>query len=92
MRSAQILLLLCILGAVLWSTAKANNANIPEECCFAYYQRRIAIDKIKAYEVTRSDCSKKGVILITQRNYRFCANPEEPFIKKVMKYIDESKF
>uniref|UniRef100_A0A4W5P3M6 C-C motif chemokine n=1 Tax=Hucho hucho TaxID=62062 RepID=A0A4W5P3M6_9TELE len=92
MRSAQILLLLCILGAALWSAASANNRNVPDECCFQYYQRRIPKQLIVAYEMTRSDCTLKGVILITKKNYPICANPDEPLIDRIMKSIDESKF
>uniref|UniRef100_A0A4W5N3W1 Chemokine interleukin-8-like domain-containing protein n=1 Tax=Hucho hucho TaxID=62062 RepID=A0A4W5N3W1_9TELE len=91
MRSALILLL-CILGAALWSGALANNANVPEECCFTYYKRKVPRHYIREYEMTRSDCSKRGVILVTKKSYRFCANPDDPFIEKIMKSIDESKF
>ncbi|KAM9406906.1 C-C motif chemokine 3-like [Salvelinus alpinus] len=91
MRSALILLL-CVLGASLWSAALANNGNVPEECCFTYYSRKIPRKSIRDYEMTRSDCSKKGVILVTKKNFRFCANPDEPSIEKIMKSIDESKF
>ncbi|NP_001290764.1 chemokine (C-C motif) ligand 36, duplicate 1 precursor [Esox lucius] len=91
MRSAQILLL-CILGMALLSTAMGNNGNIPEECCFKYYQRKIPKQAIGDYEVTRSDCSRKGVIFITKKNYRFCANPDDPFVENVMKFLDQSKF
>ncbi|CDQ86684.1 C-C motif chemokine 36.1 [Oncorhynchus mykiss] len=91
MRSALILLL-CVLGAALWSGALANNANLPEECCFKYYNRKIPRQLIREYEMTRSDCSKRGVILFTKKNFRFCANPEDPTVEKIMKSIDESKF
>ncbi|XP_041723952.1 C-C motif chemokine 18-like [Coregonus clupeaformis] len=92
MRSTQILLLLCILGAALCSAALTNNGNNPDDCCFQYYQRRIPKQLIVAYEMTRSDCTHKGVILITKKNYPICANPDEPVIDRIMKAIDESKF
>uniref|UniRef100_A0A4W5N2S3 C-C motif chemokine n=1 Tax=Hucho hucho TaxID=62062 RepID=A0A4W5N2S3_9TELE len=91
MRSALILLL-CILGAALWSGALANNANVPEECCFTFNTREIPRQYIREYEMTRSDCSKRGVILVTKKRYRFCANPDDPSIENIMKSIDESKF
>ncbi|KAM9407659.1 C-C motif chemokine 3-like [Salvelinus alpinus] len=91
MRSALILLL-CVLGAALWSAALANHANVPEECCFTFNTRKIPREFIREYEMTRSDCPKRGVILVTKRSNRFCANPGDPWIEKIMKYIDESQF
>nr|ACI67979.1 C-C motif chemokine 4 precursor [Salmo salar] len=91
MRSALILLL-CVLGAALWSAALANNANVPVECCFKYYPRKIPRHSVREYEMTRPDCSKRAVILVTKKNFRFCANPDDPSIEKIMKSIDESKF
>ncbi|CAB1351846.1 unnamed protein product, partial [Coregonus sp. 'balchen'] len=32
------------------------------------------------------------VILVTRKSYGFCANPDEPLIKKIVKSIDDSKF
>ncbi|XP_041754983.2 C-C motif chemokine 4 homolog [Coregonus clupeaformis] len=92
MRSAQILLLLCILGAALWSAALANNGNGPEECCFKYYTRKLPGQLIREYEMTRSDCPKRGVILVTRKSYRLCANPDDPSIENIMKSIDDRKF
>uniref|UniRef100_A0A8C8I6V3 Chemokine interleukin-8-like domain-containing protein n=1 Tax=Oncorhynchus tshawytscha TaxID=74940 RepID=A0A8C8I6V3_ONCTS len=39
----------------------------------------------------QSDCTHKGVMLITQKNYSICANPDEPLIDRIMKAIDENK-
>ncbi|XP_064786956.1 C-C motif chemokine 4 homolog [Oncorhynchus masou masou] len=61
----------------------ASDGNVPDECCFQYYQRRIPKQLIVAYEMTRSDCTHKGVI---------CANPDESLIDRIMKAIDESRF
>ncbi|KAJ8008064.1 hypothetical protein DPEC_G00100890 [Dallia pectoralis] len=41
---------------------------------------------------TRPDCPKKGVILITRKDYRICANPDDPAIEKIMNFIDQGKF
>ncbi|CAB1351842.1 unnamed protein product [Coregonus sp. 'balchen'] len=42
--------------------------------------------------MTRSDCSKRGVVLVTKKSYHFCANPDDPSIEKIMKSIDDRKF
>ncbi|KAM9406901.1 uncharacterized protein ACWYII_027134 isoform 2-T2 [Salvelinus alpinus] len=72
--------------------ANVKDGNVPKECCFTFNTRKIPRKSIRDYEMTRSDCSKRGVILVTKKNFRFCANPDEPSIEKIMKSIDESKF
>uniref|UniRef100_A0A674B8A9 Chemokine interleukin-8-like domain-containing protein n=1 Tax=Salmo trutta TaxID=8032 RepID=A0A674B8A9_SALTR len=66
--------------------------SVAMKCFERLYQRRIPKQLIVAYEMTRSDCTHKGVMLITKKNYPICANPDEPLIDRIMKAIDESKF
>ncbi|CAB1351841.1 unnamed protein product, partial [Coregonus sp. 'balchen'] len=57
-----------------------------------YYTRKIPAQFIREYEMTRSDCPKRGVILVTRKSYRLCANPDDPSIENIMKSIDDRKF
>ncbi|XP_067258284.1 C-C motif chemokine 36.1 [Chanodichthys erythropterus] len=70
----------------------ANHANTPGECCFKYYARKIPIAKIISYMETSMDCSKRGVILVTQKGLRICVNPELSWVKSTIKTIDERDF
>uniref|UniRef100_A0A8C1U5D1 Chemokine (C-C motif) ligand 36, duplicate 1 n=1 Tax=Cyprinus carpio TaxID=7962 RepID=A0A8C1U5D1_CYPCA len=45
-------------------------ANLPSECCFNNYGRKIPIAKIDSYIETRVDCPKPGVI----KNLLYCVN------------------
>lgn len=91
MQSSQILLL-CILGAALWSSVMANNAMNPDKCCFAFYGRKVAKKNIRSYALTHTECPKVGVILQTQRKYSICADPEVSWVQNIMKAVDERIF
>ncbi|XP_048022688.1 C-C motif chemokine 3-like [Megalobrama amblycephala] len=78
--------------AFLQSGVLADDANTPGNCCFNYYARKIPIAKIASYTETRMDCSKPGVILVTQKNLRICVNPELSWVKSAIKMIDDRVF
>ncbi|KAK7170285.1 hypothetical protein R3I94_000497 [Phoxinus phoxinus] len=87
---------LCLIGllalAFLQSGVLANNANMPEECCFNYYSRKIPIAKITSYIETRMECNKPAVILVTQKGRRICVNPGLSWVKNALKKIDNHDF
>ncbi|KAK9955808.1 hypothetical protein ABG768_015659 [Culter alburnus] len=78
--------------AFLQSGVLADDANNPDECCFKYYARKIPIAKIASYTETGTDCSKPGVILVTQKGLRICVNPELSWVKSTIKMIDDRDF
>ncbi|XP_030635003.1 C-C motif chemokine 36.1 [Chanos chanos] len=83
------LLLGFLLTSCLLSSTIANYANQPAECCFKFYEKRIPVNALKSYEDTRSDCPRAGVIFVTQKNFRICADPGFKWVKWTMKKIDE---
>ncbi|XP_033618987.1 C-C motif chemokine 3-like 1 [Fukomys damarensis] len=48
----------------------------PNDCCFSYTSRRIRCTFIEDYFET-SGCPQPGVIFITKRGRRVCANPRD---------------
>ncbi|KAG1960428.1 C-C motif chemokine 36.1 [Pimephales promelas] len=78
--------------AFLQSGVLANNANMPGECCFDYYPRKIPITKVNSYIVTRPECTKPGVILVTQKGFRICVNTGLSWVKNALKKIDDRNF
>ncbi|XP_077085204.1 C-C motif chemokine 36.1 [Siphateles boraxobius] len=78
--------------AFLQSGVLASNVNMPNECCFNYYPRKISIAKVTSYIETRVDCKKPGVIVVTQKGFRICVNPELSWVKSSLKKIDEREF
>ncbi|XP_016117079.1 C-C motif chemokine 8-like [Sinocyclocheilus grahami] len=74
--------------AFLQSGVMGNSANLPSECCFSNYGRKIPIAKIDSYIETRVECSKPGVIFVTKRSYRICVDPQLSWVKNAMKAVD----
>ncbi|XP_049612783.1 C-C motif chemokine 36.1 [Syngnathus scovelli] len=91
MKSMHIFLF-CSLAAVTLSSVFGNNSINPRECCFDYYPRKLSPKRFESYFMTDSRCPSVGVILMTKRNIRICANPTTSWVEKIMKYLDESTF
>ncbi|KAF4110976.1 hypothetical protein G5714_008007 [Onychostoma macrolepis] len=53
--------------AFLQSSVMGNNANLPSECCFAFYGRKLPITKIDSYMETRAECSNLESFLSQRR-------------------------
>ncbi|XP_054565345.1 C-C motif chemokine 15-like isoform X2 [Eptesicus fuscus] len=49
--------------------------HLPPDCCWSYTKRKIRCVFMKSYFETTSGCSQPGVIFITKRGRRVCANP-----------------
>ncbi|XP_026071349.1 C-C motif chemokine 36.1 [Carassius auratus] len=75
--------------AFLQSGVRGNNANLPSECCFNLYGRKLPIAKIDSYIETRVDCTKPGVIFVTKKSFRICVDPQLSWVKTAMKAVDE---
>ncbi|KAG7461936.1 hypothetical protein MATL_G00196500 [Megalops atlanticus] len=88
MPSNQILLLCLLLGSVLCTCVLSQHANMPSECCFEYFGRRIGKNLVKKYVETRKDCSKPGVIFVTRRSKKLCVDPSDEWVKGIMKDLD----
>ncbi|KAA0723488.1 C-C motif chemokine 8 HC14 [Triplophysa tibetana] len=83
--------LLVGLLVVTWiqSGVMANNAKIPVECCFEFYESKIPHHRIKSYERTTSECTTAGVIFTTVKNFKLCVKPSDNWVKKVIQRIDK---
>ncbi|XP_072209730.1 C-C motif chemokine 3-like [Excalfactoria chinensis] len=73
--SALLLLALC-------SSAVAHLDDLPTTCCFSYIARPIPRNLIASAYITSSNCPRPGVILVTKKGRKICANPEESWVQK----------
>ncbi|XP_053089749.1 C-C motif chemokine 4-like [Pangasianodon hypophthalmus] len=79
-------LLLVLLGlSCLQSFTMANSANGAGLCCFEFHKRPLPASNVVSYQETRSDCTLPGVILMTKRGFRICADPEVDWVQQVIK-------
>ncbi|XP_054863764.1 C-C motif chemokine 3-like [Amphiprion ocellaris] len=92
MRTAYILLL-CVLGAAMLSTVTCSTSGTePDNCCFSFYPRRIKKDLVVRYYMTDNRCTKSGVVFVTQKSRKICADPSLSWVEGIMKNIDENSF
>ncbi|KAM9718371.1 C-C motif chemokine 36.1 [Menidia menidia] len=89
---AAYIILLCILGAAVFSTNASNNAVGPDDCCFKLYPRRIKKDLIKSYYVTDYRCPKPGVIFVSNAGRHICVDKNLPWVEGIMRSLDEKSF
>ncbi|XP_073692093.1 C-C motif chemokine 13-like [Garra rufa] len=76
----------------LQSAVMGNGVNTPSECCFKFYGRKISVHKLDSYMETRMDCLKPGVIFVTKKGLRLCADPKLSWVRNVMKAVDDRDF
>ncbi|XP_059211204.1 C-C motif chemokine 18-like [Centropristis striata] len=86
------ILLLCILGQVLLTSVICTSSIGPDECCFAFYPRRLNKNLVRSYEMTDYRCTKSGIILLTNKNRTICVDPNLNWVMNIMKSVDERTF
>ncbi|XP_060904938.1 C-C motif chemokine 4-like [Labrus mixtus] len=91
MRSAHVLLL-CMLGAALLSSGLCSDELSPDNCCFSFYPRRVNKNQIRSYYMTDERCRVTGAILVTKRSVQLCVDPNMPWVKSIMRSLDEESF
>nr|XP_055113989.1 C-C motif chemokine 23 isoform X1 [Symphalangus syndactylus] len=57
------------------------------DCCISFTQRSIPCSRLKSYFETNSECSKPGVIFLTKKGRRFCANPSDKQVQVCMRVL-----
>ncbi|XP_028664806.1 C-C motif chemokine 5-like [Erpetoichthys calabaricus] len=90
MSSRHLLVLvgtLVVLGIVSLSEG-FNIANSPKKCCFEFITKPIPRGRLTGYYTTSSQCPNQAVLFTTRKNREICANPEEMWVLKYMKYFD----
>uniref|UniRef100_A0A670ZFN1 C-C motif chemokine n=1 Tax=Pseudonaja textilis TaxID=8673 RepID=A0A670ZFN1_PSETE len=65
---------------------KGNSAN---SCCLRYVKKPLPQRILKSFEHTHFSCKKPGIIFITKKDRRICANPNEQWVQDRMKYLSE---
>ncbi|XP_062849529.1 C-C motif chemokine 3-like [Trichomycterus rosablanca] len=90
--SGSLLLVLLVLGCLQSYTDANMGAKTPQECCFDFYKKAIPATYITEYEVTRDDCTKSGVIFITRKKARVCADPGFRWVKRAIEVLDKRMY
>uniref|UniRef100_A0A8B9PN43 Chemokine interleukin-8-like domain-containing protein n=1 Tax=Apteryx owenii TaxID=8824 RepID=A0A8B9PN43_APTOW len=89
--SLQVLFVLRVLylGTLTEGQPKAH-LKCSKEC--GRFTSRIPEERIKSYRRTEPQCTKQGIIFITQKkSWEICADPREAWVKKVIWKLDQKK-
>ncbi|XP_032018921.1 C-C motif chemokine 23 isoform X2 [Hylobates moloch] len=57
------------------------------DCCISFTPRSIPCSRLRSYFETNSECSKPGVIFLTKKGRRFCANPSDKQVQVCMRML-----
>ncbi|XP_054696232.1 fractalkine isoform X1 [Grus americana] len=55
------------------------------------FTSEIAAKRIRSYRRTEPQCTKQAIIFITLKSLEMCADPEEEWVEKIVKKLDEKK-
>uniref|UniRef100_G3T244 C-C motif chemokine n=1 Tax=Loxodonta africana TaxID=9785 RepID=G3T244_LOXAF len=72
----------------LYGSLPSAGFHRPSDCCITYTARNIRCAFVDHYFETSSGCSQPGVIFITKKGQRVCANP---LIKHVQDCVNNLK-
>ncbi|XP_015978381.2 C-C motif chemokine 3 [Rousettus aegyptiacus] len=82
---ATVLVLLCTMALCSHAEERMNTAS---PCCFSYVSRRIPRGHIVDYFRTSDQCPKHGVVFLTKRGRRICADPRDAWVQEYISYVE----
>ncbi|XP_031752632.1 C-C motif chemokine 5 isoform X2 [Xenopus tropicalis] len=57
-------------------------------CCFDYIKKPIPPKHVADYFYTSSRCSRFAVVLVTRKNRKICANPEDEWVNNIINVLE----
>ncbi|XP_010742505.1 C-C motif chemokine 20 isoform X2 [Larimichthys crocea] len=80
--------LLCILLGLL-TPAPAARSPWSKSCCTRYFRKPIRFQHIKGYreQTLWENCRIKAIVLLTVWKQEICVNPDDKWVKKILKLL-----
>ncbi|NXO31688.1 CCL5 protein, partial [Cisticola juncidis] len=69
------------------SPSEGHLDGVPTNCCFSYQMKPIPQRLIRSVFVTSSSCSIPAVVLITKKERKVCADPQAPWVQKILQHF-----
>ncbi|NXP06805.1 CCL4 protein, partial [Thinocorus orbignyianus] len=85
---APAVTLATLLLLAICSPAEAHLDTIPTSCCFTYTQKPIPHRFITSAYTTSNMCSQPAVVLVTKKGKELCTDPQAPWVKKLLNYLE----
>ncbi|XP_062944528.1 C-C motif chemokine 24 [Cynocephalus volans] len=80
-------LLLLALGA--HHVTPTGSVVIPSSCCISFISKKIPESRVVNYQLSnRSICPIAGVIFMTKKGQKVCADPKQQWVRSYMKNLD----
>ncbi|XP_063002699.1 C-C motif chemokine 5-like [Elgaria multicarinata webbii] len=67
--------------------AQSQAWNDPSFCCFSYKEKPIPVKLVKSFEHTNYQCAMPAVILYTKGGRKFCADPQQTWVKNILSHF-----
>ncbi|CAL8324410.1 unnamed protein product [Arctogadus glacialis] len=88
---SKCILLVPLLIAVYMACSVSAQGGVAR-CCLKIKGTEVKLKKLRSYHVQKSpSCRLPAVVFTTVRNKRICAEPNQPWTRKSMAYLDEIK-
>ncbi|TRZ24551.1 hypothetical protein HGM15179_002595 [Zosterops borbonicus] len=73
------------------STSEGHLDGVPSTCCFSYQRLPIHRRRVSSVFVTSSSCSQPGVIVVTKKGKKVCADPQAQWVKQLLEDFQSQK-
>ncbi|KAK1795767.1 hypothetical protein P4O66_008832 [Electrophorus voltai] len=73
------------------SQTLTQQSHKPDKCCFKHIESRIPEAFVKRFEETSPECNNPGVILYTTQQKEICANPDEKWVQRLMRIVQNHR-
>ncbi|XP_048222084.1 C-C motif chemokine 3-like [Perognathus longimembris pacificus] len=85
---AALAVLLCAMALCHQAFSMPFGPNTPAACCFSYVDHQIPRKFIVDYFETNSQCFHLGVIFLTKRNRKICADPSQDWVQEYISDLE----
>ncbi|XP_069474105.1 C-C motif chemokine 20 [Ambystoma mexicanum] len=92
LNSPCVLLTLCVVLGLLHLESCAQSSGYLD-CCYTYTKKLLRMKDISNFTMQRSSgvCDMDAIIFHTKENFNVCANPEDPWVKSILKAFGKNK-
>ncbi|NXS35300.1 CCL5 protein, partial [Pomatostomus ruficeps] len=73
------------------SPSESHLDGVPSTCCFSYQRQPIPRRRVSSVFITSSSCTHPGVIVVTTKERKVCADPASPWVQELLKHFQSQK-
>ncbi|XP_037374039.1 C-C motif chemokine 22 [Talpa occidentalis] len=90
LRPLSLAALILLAMALQATEAGPYGANVEDSvCCRDYIRRTLPLRVVRDFYWTSDSCPRPGVVLLTFRNLKVCANPNQSWVKRIIQHLSK---